>query len=93
MKIQDENRRNYDKKRKESSKYKCGDKVAIKRTQFGTGLKLKPKYLGPYKVVKVKRNDRYDVEKIYSSDDGPVRTSSSADYMKRWPGGELEYNE
>ncbi|CAH2094786.1 unnamed protein product [Euphydryas editha] len=93
MKIQDENRKNYDKKRKESSKYKCGDKVAIRRTQFGTGLKLKPKYLGPYNVVKVKRNDRYDVEKIYSSDDGPMRTSSSADYMKRWPGGELEYNE
>lgn len=93
MKIQDENKRNYDKKRKKSSRYECGDKVAIKKTQFGTGSKLKPKYLGPYKVVKVKRNDRYDVEKICSSDDGPMRTSSSADYMKRWPGGEQEFSQ
>lgn len=37
------------------------DLVFIKRTQFGLKLKLKQKYLGPYKVNRVKRNDRYKV--------------------------------
>ncbi|XP_059046906.1 uncharacterized protein LOC131842387 [Achroia grisella] len=85
LKIQEENKKQYDRKRKESSKYKEGDLVAIKRTQFGPGLKLKPKYLGPYRVVKCKRKDRYDVEKLDSSVEGPQRSSSSADQMKRWP--------
>ncbi|XP_048487554.1 uncharacterized protein LOC125490974 [Plutella xylostella] len=74
-----------DRGRKESHKYKEGDLVAIKRTQFGVCLKLKPKYLGPYVVKKVKRNDRYDVEKLDPSSEGPGRTSSSADHMKPWP--------
>ncbi|KAJ0171338.1 hypothetical protein K1T71_012888 [Dendrolimus kikuchii] len=65
--------------------YQIGDIVAIKRTQFGTCLKLKAKYLGPYRVVKVKRNDRYDVEKVDPCDEGPNRTSTAVDYMKRWP--------
>lgn len=85
LKIQEENVRNYNRGRKESHKYKEGDLVAIKRTQFGVCLKLKPKYLGPYVVKKVKRNDRYDVEKLDPSSEGPGRTSSSADHMKPWP--------
>lgn len=85
LKIQEENRSNYDKKRKESRQYKEGDIVAIKRTQFGAGLKLKPKFLGPYKVTKVKRNNRYDVEKIDSQAEGPNKTSTAADHMKAWP--------
>ncbi|XP_047027973.1 uncharacterized protein K02A2.6-like [Helicoverpa zea] len=85
LKIQEENRRNYNKKRKPSRKYEEGGLVAVKRTQFGTGLKLKPKFLGPYKVVKVKRNDRYDVEKADSRAEGPLRTTASADHMKPWP--------
>ncbi|GFU94005.1 hypothetical protein TNCV_2390941 [Trichonephila clavipes] len=32
---------------------KEGDLVAIQRTQFRAGLKLRPKFLGPYKVTKV----------------------------------------
>ncbi|GFY64444.1 hypothetical protein TNIN_32911 [Trichonephila inaurata madagascariensis] len=43
--------------------YKEGDLVAIQRTQFGTGLKLRPKFLGPYKITKVNSRDRYEVEK------------------------------
>ncbi|KAL0841588.1 hypothetical protein ABMA28_015247 [Loxostege sticticalis] len=87
LKIQEENQRSYNKKRKESTKYKVGDFVAIKRTQFGGCLKLKPKYLGPYEVKNVKPNDRYDVEKVDHSTEGPCRTSSCADYMKPWPAG------
>ncbi|CAG4907160.1 unnamed protein product [Colias eurytheme] len=85
FKVQEENSKYFNKNRKISSQYTVGDLVAIKRTQFGSGLKLKPKYLGPYKVVKVKRNDRYDLEKVESTTEGSISTSSSADNMKRWP--------
>ncbi|XP_059050983.1 uncharacterized protein LOC131851276 [Achroia grisella] len=85
LKVQDENRRNYNKKRKESLKHNIGDYVVIKRTQFGTNMKLKQRYLGPYKVVKVNGRDRYDVLKVDIASEGPMRTSTSADYMKRWP--------
>lgn len=61
LKIQEENKKTYNRKRKESRKYKEGQLVAIQRTQFGTGLKLRPKYFGPYKIAEVKPKDRYDV--------------------------------
>ncbi|GFS39187.1 transposon Tf2-9 polyprotein [Trichonephila inaurata madagascariensis] len=49
--IQSENRKTYNKRRKIAPLYKEGDLVAIQRTQFGTGLKLRPKFLGPYKIT------------------------------------------
>lgn len=85
LKVQEENRQSYNKRRKKSRKYQVGDLVAIKRTQFGVGMKLKPKFLGPYKISKVKGSDRYDVEKVDPSKEGPKKTSSAADYMKKWP--------
>lgn len=48
LKIQQENRKNYNKRRKKPRKFKEGDLVAIKRTQAGPGLKLASKFLGPY---------------------------------------------
>ncbi|GBM04626.1 hypothetical protein AVEN_75583-1 [Araneus ventricosus] len=60
LKIQEKNRRNYNKKRKNAHPYKVGDFVAIQRTQFGTGLKLRPKFFGPYEVMKVKFKNRYE---------------------------------
>ncbi|KAH8373691.1 hypothetical protein KR200_005499, partial [Drosophila serrata] len=48
--IQTKNKRAFDSKRKVERKFELNDLVAIKRTQYGTGLKLKGKYLGPYKV-------------------------------------------
>ncbi|GFT23819.1 transposon Tf2-11 polyprotein [Trichonephila clavipes] len=50
--LQSENRKTYNRRRKKASLYKEGDLVAIQRTQFGAGLKLRPKFLGPYKVTK-----------------------------------------
>lgn len=44
---QEKQRRGYDKKCKMTRQYRINDVVAIERTQFGTGLKLKGKYLGP----------------------------------------------
>lgn len=81
--VQEENKRTFNRKRKPAAKYRVGDKVAIKRTQLGGGLKLKAKYLGPYEIVKVKSNDTYDVIKV-SSNEGPIRTSTCAEYIKAW---------
>ncbi|GFX98673.1 transposon Ty3-I Gag-Pol polyprotein [Trichonephila clavipes] len=53
-KVQDENRYMYNLRRRQANKYQLLDLVPIKRTQFGSDLKLKQKYLGPYKVTKVK---------------------------------------
>ncbi|GFT08285.1 transposon Tf2-9 polyprotein [Trichonephila clavipes] len=81
--MQEENCRNFNKKRKKAYQYEIGDIVAIQRTQFGTGLKLRPKFFGPYEVVKVKPKDRYDVRKI-GLHEGPNTTSTAADHMKMW---------
>lgn len=82
-KIQKENRDHHNKRCKTPTVYKTGDLVVIKRTQFGSGLKLKPNFLGPYRVTKVIGNERYEVEKQTTSE-GPGRTRTSADNMKMW---------
>ena len=59
--------------------YKEKDLVKIKKTQFATD----SKWLRPYKVVKVKRQERYDLEKI--GDDAVSKVEfTSADHMKMW---------
>lgn len=83
LKIQEENRKCYNRKRKKAHVYKKGDLVAVQRTQFGTGMKLRTKFLGPYEIVRVKPNHRYDVKKI-GNHEGPNETSASADHMKLW---------
>lgn len=83
LKIQQENSKSYNKRRKEPKRYSENDIVAIKRTQLGPGLKLAPKYLGPYTVTKCLRNNRYLVRKI-GKHEGPLQTSTSADHMKPW---------
>ncbi|KAH8351806.1 hypothetical protein KR059_002467, partial [Drosophila kikkawai] len=40
-------------------------------------------YIGPYEVTQVKRNGRYDVKKA-AEFEGPLQTSTSADFMKLW---------
>lgn len=82
-KIQQENIRSFNEKRKAAKVYKVGDLVAVRRTQFGPGLKLKPKFLGPYKVTKLHKHERYDVEKV-GDHEGPRVTSTAADSMKPW---------
>ncbi|GFS74334.1 transposon Ty3-I Gag-Pol polyprotein [Trichonephila clavipes] len=82
-KVQDENHRTYNLRRRQAHKYQLHDLVAIKRNEFGPGLKLKEKYLGPYKVTKVKHNDTYDVEKC-DFVDGPSKTSTCAEFTKLW---------
>ncbi|KAK7865588.1 hypothetical protein R5R35_010119 [Gryllus longicercus] len=83
LKIQEENKKYHDKHSKEARNYQEWDIVAIRRTQFGPGMKIKQKYLGPYKVSQVKGNDRYEVIRVGNFDeDGSMITTTSADYMK-----------
>lgn len=83
LKVQEENRKHYNLRRRKPRAYKLGDLVAIKRTQFGAGLKLCKKYLGPYEISKIKFNDRYEVTKV-GNVEGPRQTSTCAEFMKPW---------
>lgn len=91
IKTQQQYKKNYDKKCKQQSDYKVGDLVAIKRTQFVAGKKLASEFLGPYRVTNVKRNNRYDVEKVGITE-GPNRTSTSCDNMKLWRFAETNHD-
>lgn len=83
-KVQCENRRTFNRKRRKALVYRESDLVAIKRTQQRPGLKMAHKYLGhPYEVIRVLRNQRYLVQKV-GKEEGPQRTSTSADFMKLW---------
>jgi len=81
--IQRENIKNFNKKRKEAHHYREDDLVAIKQTQTGPGSKLASKFLGPYRISKILRNDRYLVTKV-GNHMGPQQTSTSADHIKPW---------
>ncbi|KAK7870273.1 hypothetical protein R5R35_001001 [Gryllus longicercus] len=83
-KVQNENRASFNRRRTEATRYNEGDLVAIKRTQFGPGLKLKPTNLGPYRITKVKGNDTYDVSREGDCE-GPRATTSCAEFMQPWP--------
>ncbi|GFX29083.1 uncharacterized protein TNCV_2072341 [Trichonephila clavipes] len=71
------NKKTY-KKRKKAPEYQVSDLVAVQRTQFGGGLKLRPKFFGPYQITEVKPRDRYTVEKVRDYA-GPNVTATSAD--------------
>ncbi|GFV70922.1 retrovirus-related Pol polyprotein from transposon 17.6 [Trichonephila clavipes] len=52
------NKKTYNKKSKKAPEYQVDDLVAVQRTQFGGGLKLRPKLFGPYQITEVKPRDR-----------------------------------
>ncbi|UYV74565.1 hypothetical protein LAZ67_12000152 [Cordylochernes scorpioides] len=83
LNIQEENRNTFNKKRKKAFVYKEGALVVIQKSQFATKSKLYPKYIGPHKVIKIKPNDQYNVEK-FADFEGPNRTSCRTDLMKPW---------
>ncbi|GFW80263.1 hypothetical protein TNCV_65951 [Trichonephila clavipes] len=85
LRLQAENKKQYNKHCKPAYNYKPGDTVAIQRTQFVTGLKLRPKYFGPYEVTKVNKHDRYEVQKI-GQHEGPNFTCSPAPWTA-WSSG------
>lgn len=64
LKTQEENRKIYNLRRRKPNQYKLGDLMAIKRTQLGPGCKLRAKYLGPYRITRLKLNDIYGTKDI-----------------------------
>lgn len=92
MRTQDENKRSYNKRRKKAKQYREDDLVSIKRTQAGPGLKCAAKFLGPYQIIKVLRNDRYVVRKI-GDHEGPNETSTAADHLKPWLENDNHYDD
>lgn len=82
-KIQEENRRSFNSKRKQETEYNTGDLVAIKRTQYCAGLKIKAKFLGPYAIQQRLPHGRYVVEKV-GDHEGPYKTTTVAEHMKAW---------
>ncbi|GFY44509.1 transposon Ty3-G Gag-Pol polyprotein [Trichonephila inaurata madagascariensis] len=83
IKVQNENKKSYNLRRKSPCLYSVKDLVAIKRTQHGPGQKLCNKFIGPYKITQAKTNDTYNVEKC-GNFDGPTKTSTCAEYLKPW---------
>ncbi|GFS60940.1 putative blastopia polyprotein [Trichonephila clavipes] len=71
------------KKRRQPHKYKKHESVTIRRTQFGTQLKLQPKFCEPYLIKTVKPHDRNEVKNV-GQHEGPHLTSTAVDFMKRW---------
>ncbi|GFT43296.1 putative blastopia polyprotein [Trichonephila clavipes] len=63
--------------------YKKDEPVTIKRTQFGTRLKLRFNFYGPYLIKTIKPHDRYEVEKV-GQHEGPHLTPTAVDFLKRW---------
>ncbi|CAK9816459.1 Pro-Pol polyprotein [Anthophora plagiata] len=61
----DQNKKNYDKKRKVAKKYEVGDRVMLRNfVNVSDSSKLLPQFKGPYEVAKVLRNDRYVIKDI-----------------------------
>lgn len=77
-----ENRTNFNRRCKIYNSFTVRDIDAMTRTQGD--LKLKPKYLGPPKIVKVKPNDTYGVMKTRDTE-GPFKTTTCGKYLKPWP--------
>lgn len=82
-KAQEEQRKTFNKRRKESEPYRIGDLVAIRRTQFLPMSKLAKKYLGPYRIVSRRGPNRFEVWKV-GDGEGPNKTSTGTDFMKPW---------
>ncbi|GFV61336.1 hypothetical protein TNCV_445521 [Trichonephila clavipes] len=69
------------KKRKQHI-YKKDEPVTIKRTQFRTQLKLRPKFCEPYLIKTAKPHGRNEVKNV-GQHEGPHLTSTAVDFMKR----------
>uniref|UniRef100_A0A182FZD4 Integrase catalytic domain-containing protein n=1 Tax=Anopheles albimanus TaxID=7167 RepID=A0A182FZD4_ANOAL len=85
QKIQQENSKYYNLRRRPEIKYRVGDIVGIPVTQFVVGGKVKPRYYGPYRITKLYPNSRCEVEKINKEVQGPRVTTTATDALKGWP--------
>jgi len=82
-KVQQENRKTFNEKRKIETDYNFGDLVGIKRTQYGVGMKLRPQFFGSYKIAKKMKYGRYEVQKV-GNHEGPNLIATAAEFMNKW---------
>ncbi|GFY03606.1 transposon Tf2-6 polyprotein [Trichonephila clavipes] len=83
IKVQNENKKFYNLRRKSPYLYRVKDLVATKKTQQVLDKKCN-KFMGPYKITQEKSNDTYNVEKC-GNFDGATKRSTCAEYLKPWP--------
>lgn len=78
----------YDKKRRDAIVFHEGDLVRVvitSESNTGSSKKLLPRYKGPFRVVKVLQNDRYEVEDLREGRRRrKVRVVMAADKMEPW---------
>lgn len=82
-------KQHFDKKRRPASIYSEGELVKITKTAFGNdgqSKKLLPSYIGPYRVVSVLGNDRYELAPIpgLSNSSNKRKTVVAANRMRPW---------
>lgn len=82
-------KQHFDKNRRPAFKYSEGELVKITKTSFsndGQSKKLLPSYIGPYRVVSVLSNDRYELAAIpgLSGSKNKRKTTVSASRMRPW---------
>lgn len=85
VKVQKDNEKTVNHKRKAAREYEKGDFVVIRNFE-NTGGKLIPAYKGPYEVIKRLKNDRYviaDIERSQISQK-PYKSTWEAANMKPW---------
>jgi hypothetical protein len=86
--LQEYNKKQYDKRHKRNRKYKEGDLVLVRVTQHkpGTNTKLAPKYKGPYRIKAVLNKNRYAIADVpgYNITQKPLNTIMSPDKLKPW---------
>lgn len=77
----------FDATRAAAQTYHEGDLVMVLKTDniaSGTSRKLLAKHKGPFRVVKVLLNDRYEVEDLREGLRKKFRTVTAVDKMKHW---------
>jgi len=79
--VQQESKRSFNEKMKVETEYAAFQLGAIKITQYGTGMKLRPKFFGPYKETKKLNHGSYEVKKE-GNQVGPNYTTTAAEYLK-----------
>lgn len=78
----------YDKHRREAERFQVGDLVRVLITSYantGVSKKLLPKFKGPFRVVKVLFNDRYELEDLREgARRRNIRMVVAADKLQKW---------
>lgn len=87
QKLQNVNKRIYDRKHKAAKEYQISDKVMIRKDNSpGVSQQMIPKFKGPYQVDRVLRNDRYVIKDIegFQLSQTPYHGTWEASNMRPW---------